>query len=164
MSDAATAPRPRVLKEREERRRRQDLSPMSRAPLALPGANLDHGNYKYRWVVDDPGRVQALTRDDDYDPVTYSDLGIAPTALDSNPGSTVERVADKSTGRKQVLLRKRKDWYDHDKAKEQEPLDRTMQSLKRGIVPGSEGQQGVMGDGAYIPNGGIQITDGRRRG
>lgn len=161
MSETTTLPRPRVAREREERRRRNDLAPMSRAPLALPGANLDP-NYKYRWTVDDPGRIQSLTRDDDYDPVTYAELGIAPTGLDSNPGATVERVSDKSTGRKHVLLRKRRDWYAADKAKEQAPLDSTMDALKRGVVPGSNGQQGVHNDGAYIPKGGIVIKDGRR--
>lgn len=152
----------RVAAEREQRRRRSDLTPMSRAPLAVPGAKLDP-NYKYRWVDDIPGRVQQLTVNDDYDPVTYADLGLAPMGLDSNSGTTVERVSDKQSGRKTVLLRKRKDWYQHDKAKEQQALDTTMAALKRGHVPtGSNGEGGVMSDGGYIPRSGIRIEDGRR--
>ena len=156
-------PSPRVVAERTERRRRNDMSPMSRAPLSVPGATLDP-NYYYRWVDDHPGRIQALTSQDDYDPVTYADLGIAPTDADSNPGATVTRVADKPTGRKTMLLRKRKDWHDADKAKEQIQNDQTDNALRRGLVPASDGgQHGLSGEHAYIPEGGIRIDDGRRR-
>lgn len=159
------AAQPRQEVERTERRRRQDTGIGRLDRLTVPGRK-DSDKYFYRWVVDQPGRVQLLTQQDDYDVVTYGDLGATPTEKDANEGSPVARVGDKATGQRMILLKKRRDWYESDKAKEQGLIDKRLEGMKRGDV----------GDPRGITNGNTQTygevsigvperdaSDGRRR-
>ncbi len=133
---------PRKEAERTERRRRSDVSMLGRLDrLSVPGKK-DTQKYFYRWVTDN-GRVQQLTQEDDYDPVTYQELGATPNEKDANDGSVVTRVGDKATGQRMVLLKKRRDWYEGDKAKEQSFVDERMKSMKRGDVGDARGITGA---------------------
>lgn len=144
----------RAQEQREQRRRRDDMGTGRLRNLAVTG-HLDP-NYEYRFVNDDPGRLYQLTQQDDWDVVNGSDL--EPDAKDKGGGTPVERVVDKRTGKRAVLVRKRKDYYLADKAKEQASIDETEKSLKQGATPGGNGLVAQEGAKAYVPPGGITIA------
>jgi len=150
----------RVEEERTRRRRREDLGDGRLKNLAVSG-DMDP-TYEYRWINDDPGRVHNLTIRDDWDRVTEDMLGLRGDK-DRQVGSGVERIVDKVTGKRAILVRKPKDYYAQDKAKEQVKLDEIDTQIKSGAVP-SNGQQEALKPGvnAYVPAGGISIQDGRR--
>jgi hypothetical protein len=143
----------RVQEQRAQRRRRDDQGPGRLRNLAIQG-NIDP-NYEYRFVNDDPGRLYQLTKQDDWDVVNGSDL--EPDSKDRGIGSKVERVVDKRTGKKAVLVRKLKEYYAADKRKEQAAIDATEAVLRRGATPGAKGLSAEEGASAYVPMGGIQI-------
>ena len=145
---------PRVEHERQQRRRREDLGIERLRNLAIAGRK--DPNYMYRWINDEPGRVHRLTELDDWDVVTTSDLGEAH-AKDRTVGTGVERIVDKRTGTRAILVRKRKDYYRADKAKEQADVDANEAGIKRGLVNSPEA---LTGPAAYVPAGGISVTHG----
>ncbi|WP_299477010.1 hypothetical protein [uncultured Paracoccus sp.] len=149
MNDTNTterAPRGRVEAERTERRRRQEVTGGRRYRLSVSGKD---PNYEYRWINDIPGRVHQLTKDDDWD-VVQSTGGKGNTSV----GTLDERVVD-ANGRKAILVRKRKEWYEADKRKEQGIVEAREEGLRRGVAPNSEEMK--QPDGMYVPQGGISI-------
>lgn len=149
--------RPRIEEERARRRRRDDMGTGRLSNLAVNGP-LDP-DYVYRWINDEPGRVQQLTTADDWDVVNSA--GMEPNAKDKGVGSQIERIVDKGTGKRAVLVRKRKEYYEADKAKEQSAIDETEAWIKRGVVGGAQGlASGKESASAYVPTGGISITGG----
>lgn len=148
----------RVEAERQQRRRRDDLGPGRQRRLAVDTRNFDP-EYTYRFINDDPGRVHSLTKQDDWDIVTHSDLG-ERDAKEKGVGSNVEFIADRETGKRAILVRKRLEYYKEDKAKEQAAIDETVAALKRGETKGAEALSGAH---AYVPDGGIHIRE-RSRG
>jgi hypothetical protein len=141
--------------QRAERRRRQDTGIGRLDRLSVPGKK--DSSYVYRWVNDTGGRVQMLTQSDDYDVVTYSELGAVPTDKDIAVGDGVTRIGDKSNGQRVVLLKKRKDYFEDDKRKEQEFLDKRISGLRKGDVGDQRGLQ--PGGTTY---GDVQIAEPRR--
>lgn len=131
------APSKRQEAQRAERRRRQDSGIGRINRLTIPGKT--DPSFVYRWVNDTGGRVQMLTQSDDYDVVTYSELGAVPAEKDIAAGDGVTRVADKGSGQRMMLLRKRRDYYEDDKRKEQEFIDRRMSGLRKGEVGDDRG-------------------------
>ena len=159
MNDVAVKPR-RVEEERARRRRRDDLGTGRFMNLGVSG-EMDP-NFVYRWINDDPGRVDRLTRYDDWDRVTEDMLGVRHDK-DRQVGSGIERIADKYTGKRCILVRKRKEYVEEDRAKAQARLDELDTMIKRGEVTSGEGNEPrVKGVNAYVPAGGINIQDGRR--
>ena len=157
-------PKPsRVEQERARRRRRQDDGTGRLRTLAIEG-ELDP-NYTYRWINDDPGRVHALTVMDDWEKVTAADLGQADDR-DKNLGTGVERIVDKVTGKRAVLVRKLKEFYVEDKAKEQKRLEELDAMIKHGQVPAtppqSEGISAKDMNAQYVPQGAINIRNGAK--
>lgn len=148
----------RIEEERTRRRRREDLSLGRNRSLAIEG-DLDP-RYEYRWINDSPGRVHNLTVRDDWDLVTAEMLGYR-SEKDKGAGLGVERIANKSDGMRTILVRKPRDYYIEDKAKEQALIDESDAAMKRGESKSPEAlRPGV--DTAYVPAGGIRIEDGRR--
>lgn len=149
---------PRVEVEKSQRRRREDTGVGRMRHLDV--ANKDPA-YEYRWVNDDPGRVHQLTKADDWDVVQLGELGEAHPK-DKGVGTGVERVVDKRSGKRAVLLRKPKTYYLEDKAKEQGLIDETEKAIKRGATPTANGVvgEGLAGPHAYVPAGGITIGRG----
>jgi hypothetical protein len=145
----ATAPSNRIEQERAQRRRRDDMSDDRLRNLNVAG-KLDP-NYTYRFINDEPGRVHRLTVLDDWDIVKSSE--IEPNAKDKGVGSQVERIVDRRSGQRAILVRKRKDFYAADKAKEQAQIDDLEKSIKQGAAPGPE----ALREGSYVPQGGIRI-------
>lgn len=150
----------RIEQERAQRRRREDIGIGRLRNLAVDESKLDP-DYVYRWINDDPGRVQSLTVRDDWDVVTTEALG-ERDAKDKGVGSNVERVVDKVTGKRAVLVRKPRDYYYADKAKEQGLIDEMDAALKRGESRAEGSLQAMEPSKAYVPRGGISIQDGRR--
>ncbi|UOF81824.1 hypothetical protein [Caudoviricetes sp.] len=145
-----SAPRPnRVEQERAQRRRRDDMSDDRLRNLNIAG-KLDP-DYTYRFINDEPGRVHKLTALDDWDIVNASEL--EPNAKDKGVGSQVERIVDRRSGQRAILVRKRKEYYAADKAKEQAQIDDLEKSIKQGAAPGPE----ALREGSYVPQGGIRI-------
>lgn len=156
LTDQPRAPAKRAEAERAQRRRREDVG-LGR------GRNLDLGgskdpNYEYRWVNDDPGRMYNLTERDDWEVVKTGDLGEA-SAKDRGVGTGIERVVDKRSGKRAVLLRKPKEYYVGDKAKEQALIDDTERAIKSGATPAAGAAPGEMIEAgkAYVPRAGISI-------
>lgn len=152
-------PRARIEEERSRRRRREDIGTGRLRNLAING-DLDP-RYTYRWINDDPGRVHALTVNDDWDVVTHEQINDRD-AKDKGTGSGVERIVDKVTGKRAILVRKPLEYYQADKAKEQEALDDLETAIKRGASTSPESLQAQEPGKAYIPQGGIVIKDGRK--
>lgn len=150
-------PSPRIEAERERRRRRDDMGLGRMRNLSVAG-DMDP-NYVYRWINDDPGRVHKLTVMDDWDAVSTAQLGAAHEK-DKGIGTTVERIVGKHDGKKAVLVRKRRDYYLEDKAKEQAAVDGSEHMIRRGKAQGGEGLQESDPHHAYIPQGGISIQSG----
>ena len=138
--------------EKEERRRRSDTGPGRLMRLTVHG-DLDP-NYEYRWINDDPGRVRQLTVEDDWNVVDDLDSD----SRNAGVGTATERVVDKGTGRKAILVRKRKEYYQEDKAKEANLLDEREDLMRQGIAPGQGGI--TTGENMYVPSGGISIKTG----
>lgn len=159
MQQVVEKTRPRIEEERARRRRREDITTGRLRNLAIDG-DLD-SRYEYRWINDDPGRVHNLTVRDDWDIVTTEMLG-ARSEKDKGVGSNVERIVGKTDGKRGVLVRKLKDYYVADKAKEQGQIDETENSMKRGKVNSPDGLRETEVDKSYVPSGGISIQDGRR--
>lgn len=134
------------------RRRRESLGPDRNLKLHVP-EDMKDPNFVYRWVNNRPGRVQQLTRQDDWDVVQGAD----PAANAVSLGATSERVADSYTGQTAVLLRKPKEFYEADKAEEQKLLDARDETMRRGSLNSPEG---LSGPEAYVPNG-RNIVSGR---
>src|SRR3990167_3871638 len=99
-----------------QRRRRDTLDHGRNLKLHVPDEAKDPEFY-YRWINNRPGRVRDLTHADDYDIVSSEEL--ASKSL----GTTVERAASKFNDETMILVRKRKEFYDADKAKEQKAID-----------------------------------------
>lgn len=158
---ASTKPSRRVEEERQRRRRRDDLGEGRLKNLAIEG-DLDP-NYTYRWINDEPGRVYNLTARDDWDRVTDDMLAGPKSDRDRQIGSGLERIVEKASGKRAILVRKRKDYYLGDKAKEQALLDNQMADLKRGVPASPKGEETIAVENAYVPAGGISIQDGRRK-
>jgi hypothetical protein len=147
--------------EKETRRRRQDMGLGRMRTLDVVGDK--DPNFEYRWVNDEPGRMYQLTQADDWDVVQQGELGKVHEK-DKGVGTGIERVVDKRTGKRAVLLRKKKDYYIADKAKEQASIDETEQGIRQGATPASGGAPGeaLSGPTAYVPAGGIVLRNGAK--
>lgn len=133
-----------------QRRRRLGMGPERNLKLHIPEEMKDP-NFEYRWVNDRPGRIQQLTKQDDWDK--------APEMLEGTGlGTVTERAVDSYTGERAVLLRKPKEFYDADKKAEWKALDERDETMRRGPLPTPEG--GGEADKVYTP-GGRNIVSGR---
>lgn len=157
MSDTADKPRGRVVEERTRRRRRDDLGMSRHRQLAVDTSKFDPA-YTYRIINDDPGRIHALTVQDDWDVVTHAQLGDRD-AKEKGVGSNVEFVVDRQSGKRAVLVRKPIEFYKEDKAKEQAAISAQMADIKRGKHQGTDA---LAGPNAYVPEGGINIREAGR--
>lgn len=148
----------RVAEVAGERRRRKEFGLRSRLNFSVPDEYRDDPNYVYRWAADRPGRVTQL-HGEDYDFVESKE--IAEDARQTGAGTRIERHAGTDKEGKplrQYLMRKKREFYQHDKAAEQADLSKRMAAIKRGKTAGQDGQP-IHDDGAYVPQGGIVIQE-----
>lgn len=138
---------------RESERRRRKISGQLAGRMGVDQSLLDLDKYQYRWVNDEAnGRIQMLTKHDDYDLVPNSgekedstDLGdMVSTPVGVNPDGSPKRA---------YLARKLRDFFEADKAQEQKELDRQLTELRRGNARDGSSQSD------YIPNSGIRIEE-----
>lgn len=121
---------------------RKDRIPVSGARDILTLKNKDP-NYEYRWVLDVPGRLDRY-RDGGWEVVT-EDLEVGQKTVDKETkiGSAVTK---RSGATMLVAMRIPKEWYDEDQAAKQEKVDFLEDSMReearRGVIPGSGGEQG----------------------
>lgn len=133
------------------RRRRESLGDDRNLKLHIP-EELKDKNFTYRFVNDRPGRVRQLTVQDDWDVVDAAKLGADPEPeKNTAEGTVVNRVGDKVTGERMVLLRKPKDFFEEDKKAKQAKLDELDKAMRVGPAPNAEGIGPA--DHAYVPGG-----------
>jgi hypothetical protein len=134
---------PRQEEVKTQRRRRDSLDADRNLKLHVPEEAKDP-NFHYRWIKNNPGRVQQITQQDDYDLVT------AETLASQSLGTQVQRASNKTDGESVVLVRKPLKFYEEDKAKEAKRIDATEESMRRAPPASSEG---LSGSEAYVPGG-----------
>ena len=150
-TSAALRPDPtRADEERIERRRKRGDTFVDGRRLVVPDGVKDP-NFEYRWAADRPGRVQQLY-DNDYDVVE---------GHDQPHGGNQENVGPF----KMVLMRKRKDWYEEDKAEKMQAVDEVEEHLRRGQAGNIAAERAGREDQGkfYSPGAGsVQVSAGRK--
>lgn len=144
---------PRQEQVQVTRRRREGMGAERGQRLYVPEKMKDP-DFVYRHVNARDGRVSRLY-EEDWDVVGAPDGD--PAANASSLGTTIQRVANQTTGEKTILMRKRKELYEADKAAEQKLLDAQDEAMRRGALPSPEGLNGAE---SYTP-GGKNIIAGR---
>lgn len=122
---------------REERRRKGKVGKLDQK-LAVDPAMMDPA-YRYRWANDNELRVQNLEAND-WDIVDARDP-LKDRDGRSGLGSAVSKVVgrnDDGSPKKAYLMRKRRDWYDADKAERQAEINKQETAIKN--PEGLEGQ------------------------
>lgn len=127
----------------ERRARRQDVWDGTATPLDVPAdIKAKYANSNLRWINDDGIRFHRLTKQDVWEPVK------------DHEGKTIRRpVGFRQTGEpmEAVLCEKPKDWYEEDRRKKQEQLDRDINAV---MTKGSGAPDGIEQTGAgYVPDG-----------
>ncbi len=141
------------------RRRREGMGAERNMKLHVPESAKDP-NFVYRWVNDRQGRVRQLTKQDDYEVVSSTELtgGDAETLTGTSEGTVMKRTGDSRIGESVVLLKKPRNYYENDKAEEQKAIDARDAVLRKGPVSAPDGLTSK--DNAYTP-GGHNIIGGK---
>lgn len=148
-----TSQRERTRKEETgERRRKRGGGHVHGRRLGVNPDLLDFTRFVYRWINDDPARLVAKTRHDDWDVMSNdggamkedaTDLGDAVSiVVGTNPDGSVKRA---------YLCRKPKTYFDEDQREKQAALDEQLNQLRRGNDRSGAAQ------GDYIPSSGISL-------
>lgn len=163
-SPAETQAPKRAEEQRAQRRRRADTTHEGYMRLGVNEALLDRKKFAYRWINDTNGRIDAMTKRDDWDIVT--DPNIKEDS--KSEGAQVRQLV----GAKQdgsplfaYLCRKPIEYHKEDRAKKQKPLDEQDAQLKKGIV-NSRDALSASDPNAYVPKDGISFSEeaGARKG
>lgn len=141
---------PRIEETQVRRRRRDSLGADRNLKLHVPEEAKDK-NFHYRFIKNNPGRVQQLTQMDDYELVTATDLE------SKSLGTQVERASNKTDGESVVLVRKPIQFHEEDRAKAAARIDATEEGMRRAPPSSTEG---LTGSEAYVP-GGKNVVNGR---
>lgn len=120
-------PNARAEEVRTERRRKTSGS-TSGLKLAVPEEMLDRQKFAYRWANDKDNRLQALTKDDDYDIVRY------PPVEGETEGKPVTKIVGMSEGKPLLsyLLQKPRTYYDADQKAKQDKIAAVEKEIRRG--------------------------------
>lgn len=132
------------------RRRKRGGGELHGRRLAVVKSKLDFDNFEYRWINDDPGRIYAMTQEDDWDFIT--DNGEKDDNADM--GARISQVVGvNADGSKKVsfLCRKRKDFYKEDQAAKAKELDKQLAQMRSGQDRSGAPQHD------YVPATGIHI-------
>lgn len=152
----------RASKEKTERRRQRGSNVLSGIKLGVNPAFLDEKNFSYRWINDNGGRIDQMTKADDWDLVPDPTKTGKPDS--DGEGSLVSKVVGRGEAgqpMKAFLARKPRNFYEEDQRDKKETIDKTMESIKRGS-PQTEAPG--LGAAGYVPGGstGIQIKNDRQ--
>lgn len=144
------------IRAKRKERKSQDIGGLTQR-LSLP-EDLKDPDWTYRWVNDTASRVHDLQA---RDWEVVSDEELAADQRNTGAGTKVERIGSArtvTTPEKMVLMRKPKEFYQEDKAKEQERIKEDEKGLLAGRVGDSNALQ--PGEHAYIPKSGMSIKSG----
>ena len=145
----------------ERRRRNSDDLSGHRRRMSLDMTKLDTDKFDYRWANTEPGRIEALTQQDDWEIVSDRDGGIKRDS--TGAGSEVSIVAgtgDSGAPVRSVLIRKLKKYQDEDRRAKQRRIDEMEAGLREGNTPGGDGAKGS----EFYSESGIRIQQGSRQG
>lgn len=120
----ADGPNAELAKRRAERLSRGVVDHAHDKRLPTNGADLDMNNYKYRWVNDEPGRVQRL-QGMEYEIVTPEEMNGLQTAHHVG-------FSRQGTQMNAVLMKKYKPWFEEDQARKNHEAQELEKALKRG--------------------------------
>lgn len=148
-----TQHKPAAQKEARRRRRKNKGEVIGRR-LGVNKSSLDFKKFAYRWTNDDPARIMAKTKEDDWDIVMdtidgavkedSADLGAAVTQIVGTFPNGEAKLA--------YLCRKPIKFYEEDQADKQAELDKQLQELRRGADRGGKAQAD------YVPHSGIKVA------
>ncbi len=158
--ETKTEPTARAVAEKTARRRRKGMGDKARLKLSIPPHLENDPNYRYYWAADRPGRIEQLTKHDDYDFVTDDET--ATDERNTGGGKRIERHADVDKFGNPIrhfLLRKPIEYHREDQKEKRERQNKLMSAIKRGKTPGQTGEA-IHEDGSYVPERGITITHG----
>jgi hypothetical protein len=142
-------PRKEESAKREHERRRRKSATQTTGRLGCDPDLLESG-FKHRWINDQPGRVIAKTKHDDWDMVPQNGVKDDSSDLGDMVSVVVGTLPDGSPKRA-YLCRKPIKYYEEDKAAEQAKLDEQLRELRRG----HDRQGAAQSD--YVPTSGIRI-------
>lgn len=155
--DGAPKPNPRAAAERQTRRRRKNLGPDSGLRLSIPPHLKNDPKYRYYWANDKPGRLDQLTKDDDWDYVT--DQMTAGDERNTGVGTRIQRFAGTDAAGQPMmnfLLRKPREYDEEDQRAKHRANDERMAAIKQGRISGAKQE-----DGMYIPSRGITLEENK---
>lgn len=139
----------RPKKEAERRRRKNGVQAAGR--LGVDQSKLDFDKFAYRWINDEPGRLVTKTKNDDWDMIPQAGEKEDNTDLGGMISIVVGTLPDGSPKRA-YLCRKRKDFYEEDRADAQKALDEQLEQLRRGNDASGKAQSD------YVPHSGIRMS------
>lgn len=139
--------------ERGERRRKRESQGVSGRRLGVNEGHLDFSTYKYRWINDDPARIQRLTQYDDWNVCTQNGGELKEDATDlGNAVSVVVGTHADGSPKRAYLARKLKSFWEEDQREKQRELDEQLNQLRRGLDREGASQAD------YVPTSGISIS------
>lgn len=144
------------IRARRKERGTMDVSGFNQK-LSVDEAKKDP-RFVYRWALDSANRMHDL-RAKDWDPAPAETT--AGDLRDMGTGTVIERMGNVKTTPKperHVLMRKPREFYEEDKAREAAKLKEQEKAILRGQVRNAEGKSEP---GMYIPEGGMKIEHGR---
>lgn len=149
------AGRPRKEEDREERtrrRKRADDGDVVGQRLGVRKSALDLEQFAYRWINDNPARIQAMTEEDDWDLVPNDgDEVKKDAAATGNAVSQVVGLHPDGSPKLAYLCRKPKTFFEEDQKERQAQLDKQLAELRRG----ADRSGNLQSD--YIPSTGIAV-------
>jgi hypothetical protein len=144
----------RAQEERKRRRRRDPGSYEGRIKLSVNEDLLDRDNFTYRWVNDSPGRLDALTKRDDWDVVSDPSLKDDSNS-EGQPIRQLVGTKEDGTALYAYLCKKPLEFHREDQARKTQRVDELEGSIMKG-----KHKDGASTDdqNVYVPQGGIQQT------
>lgn len=133
-----SGPNAELAKRRAERKQRGAVDHGFNKRLGLDESQMDHANYRWRWVLDTPGNISQLVARE-WEVVKSEDVGDQEVARYAGTDAN-------GKGLQTVLMRKYKPWFDEDAAAALTLHKKNMADMMRGAsdiqrAPDSDGHE-----------------------
>lgn len=139
--------------EPERRRRRREGGNVTGRRLGVNEDMLDFNSFAYRWINDDPARIQSKTVYDDWNLMTQDGGELKEDATDLGAAvSMVVGTKPDGSPKRAYLCRKPRKWFEADQKEKQKELDEQLNQLRRGNDRDGASQAD------YVPASGISIS------
>lgn len=125
----------------QQKRKRVPLGEHGLRRLQEP-SGLDHDKYRYRWINDSPGRIEAATAGG-YTPVTAKEK-----IQGGDVNSSHSIVNNRATGQRSVLMKIPRELYEEDQKAKEQRTDAVDQAIMR------QEFEGRSIENVYTPEGG----------